>query len=107
MRDMEAIRGMDGAPELEVAAQADRQISEPALFTLDGEHIGQRLGRVVVAAVARVDNRNCRFHGRDQRRALFGMAHGDNVGIAADGEHGVRNALPFLQPSWNPPTKSR
>ena len=81
------------AAELQVAAQADRQVVQPTLFAVDGHEVGQRLRGVVVAAVARVDDRDLRVHGSDQRRALLGMAHGDDVAVAADDAHGVRDGL--------------
>ena len=83
----------DRAAELQVAAQTDRQIVQPPLFAVDGHEVGQRLRGVIVAAVARVDDRDLRVHGRDQRRALLGMAHGDDVAVAADDAHGVRDGL--------------
>ena len=88
-----ADEGVDGAAELEVAAEAHGQVVEAPLFTVDGEKVGQRLGRVVVTAVARVDDGDLGVHGGDQRRALLGVTHGDDVSIAADGAHRVGNAL--------------
>ena len=88
-----ADEGVDGAAELEVAAEADGQVIEAALFAVDGEKVGQRLGGVVVTAVARVDDGDLRVHGGDQRRALLGVTHGDDVSIAADSAHRVGNAL--------------
>ena len=84
---------MDGAAELQVAAEAHRQIIEPALFPVQGQKVRQRLGGVVVAAVAGVDHRDGGVHGRYQGRALLGVAHGDDVRIAADGFGGVGYAL--------------
>ena len=77
----------------QVAAQADRQVVQPPLFAVDGHEVGQRLRGVVVSAVARVDDRDLRVHGRDQRRALLGMAHGDDVAVTADGADGVGHTL--------------
>ena len=84
---------MHGAAELEVAAQADGQVREAALFAPDGQKVGQRLRGVVVAAVAGVDHRHVRLHRGHQRRALLGVAHGDDVRVAGDDFHGVGNAL--------------
>ena len=88
-----ADEGVNCTAELEVAAEADGQVVEAALFTVDGEQVGQRLRGVVVAAVARVDDGNLRVHGSDQRRAFLRVAHGNDVGIAAHGAHRVGNAL--------------
>ena len=84
---------MDGAAELEVSAETDGHVIKASLLAHDGEKVGKSLGRVVVAAVACVDDRNFRLHGCNARCTLLGMAHGDYVGVAADGADGIRNAL--------------
>ena len=84
---------MHRAAELEVAAQADGEVVEAAALAADGQEVGERLGRVVVAAVARVDDGHRRVHGRYHGRALLGVAHGDDVGVAADDADSVRHAL--------------
>ncbi len=84
---------VDGAAELKVAAEADGQVVESPLLALDGEQVRERLRRVVVAAVTGVDDGDLGVHGGDERRALFRVAHGDDVGIAADGADGIGDAL--------------
>ena len=49
---------MDGAAEFQIAAEANREVVQPSLFALYGQQVGQRLSGVVVAAVARVDDRH-------------------------------------------------
>ena len=49
---------MDGAAELQVAAQADLQVSEPSFQGTDREQVREGLGRVLVAAIAGIDNRD-------------------------------------------------
>ena len=84
---------VDGAAKLEVAAEAHGQVVESPLLALDGEQVRERLRRVVVAAVTGVDDGDLGVHGGDERRALFRVAHGDDVGIAADGADGIGDAL--------------
>ena len=85
--------GMDGAAELQIAAEAHGHAVEAALLAVNGQKVGQRLGGVVVAAVAGVDDGHGGFHGRDHRRALLEVAHGDNVGVASHHADGVGHAL--------------
>ena len=85
--------GVDGAAELQVAAQADGQVIQPALAAADGHQVGQGLGGVLVAAVAGVDDRDAGVAGGAQRCALLGVAHGHDVGIAGDHADGVGHAL--------------
>ena len=84
---------MDRASKLEVSAEADRQIVEAALFAVDCQKVCERLGRMVVSAVACVDDRNLRAHRSDKRRALLRVAHGNDVCVAADRAHRIRYAL--------------
>ena len=84
---------MDRASKLEVSAEADRQIVEAALFAVDCQKVWERLGRMVVSAVACVDDRNLRAHRSDKRRALLRVAHGNDVCVAADRAHRIRYAL--------------
>ena len=77
------------APELQVAAQPDGERVEPAQLALDGKEVGERLRRVEVSAVAGVDDRHIRAHGRHERGAFFWMAHGNDVGVAAHHGDGV------------------
>ncbi len=48
-----------------------------------------------MSSVPRVDNRYACSFCRHQRRPFFGMPHGDDIGITADGFHRIRNAFPF------------
>lgn len=58
---------MDRAAELQIAAEADREVVETPLFALDGQQVGQRLRGMGMAAVARIDDRNPCILRRDQR----------------------------------------
>ena len=88
-----ANQGVDGAAELQVAAAADDQVVQTPLLPLDGEQVGQGLGGVVVAAVTGIDDGNGGIHGCHQRCTLLGVAHGNDIGKAADGLCGVGHAL--------------
>ena len=91
-----AHRGDEGvyrAAEFEVAAETHREVFKAPHLAVDGQKVGERLRGVVVAAVACVDDGHERVHGGDQRRALLGMAHGDDVAVAAHGADRVRHAL--------------
>ena len=84
---------MDRPAKLQVAAEADGQVVEMALFLVDGDEVRQGLGRVVVAAVTAVDHRHQGVLRCHQRRTLLGVAHGDDVAVGADHPDGVRHAL--------------
>ena len=84
---------MHGTAELQVTAEAHRQIVHMAFFFVNGHQVRQRLGGVVVSAVAGVDDRHQRVHGRHQRRALLGVSHGDDIAVGADHPDGIRHAL--------------
>ena len=47
---------MDGAAEFQIAAQTDGQVIEAAFLAMDGQEIGEGLGRVIVPSVAGVDD---------------------------------------------------
>ena len=81
------------AAELQVAAEADGQVVEAPLLTLDGEQVRKRLRRVGVAAVTGVDDRDAGILRRHQRGTLLEVAHGDDVGEAADDAHRVGHGL--------------
>ena len=86
---------MDGPAELEVSAAADDEVVETALFPGDGQEVGQGLGRMVMSAVARVDDRDVDVVRGHIGSALFRMAHRDDVGEALDGPRGIGHALAF------------
>ena len=84
---------MNRSTEFEVAAKSDRQVVEASYFTLYGEQIGQRLGRVVVTAVTCIDNRHVTLHRGNQRSTFLRVTHCDNVGISTYNRNRVRNAF--------------
>ena len=55
---MAAHQRMDRPAKLQIAAEADGQVVEMALFLVDGDEVRQGLGGVVVAAVTGVDHRH-------------------------------------------------
>ena len=84
---------VDGAAELEVAAQADGEVGEASLAAKDGHEVGEGLGRVLMAAVSGVDHRDAGIPRGPQRRALLRVAHRAHVGVAGDDADGVGDAL--------------
>ncbi|MPM97051.1 hypothetical protein SDC9_144224 [bioreactor metagenome] len=86
---------MHGAPVFKVPAQAHGQPGQPPFFPLYGQQIRQRLRGVKMPAVARVDDRDVDVAGGHQRRALFGVAHRNDVGKAGNDPRGVGHAFAF------------
>ena len=86
---------MDGAAELQIAAQADGQIIQPTHPGADGHQIGHGLGGVLVTAVTGIDDRDAGVAGSAERRTLFGMAHCHDISIAGDHTDGICNAFSF------------
>ena len=66
----------------QITAQADFHVVCRAAIPQDGNHIGQRLCRVQMTAVSRVDHRHRRVEGRCLGCALTRIAHDDHVGVA-------------------------
>ena len=69
----------------DVAADGDSQPFDLALVMADGQRVEQRLGRVLVRAVARVDHRAFDLLRQQRRRARRAVAHHEQVGL-----HGVQ-----------------
>ena len=86
---------MHRAAKLQIAAEADGQVVKMAFALANRHHIQQRLGGVAVAAVTGVDDRDAAVPGRTQRCALLGVAHGGNIGHAADNADGIGDCLAF------------
>ena len=86
---------MHGAPEFQVAAEAYRVPLEAALQGAYRKHVGERLRGVEVAAVARVDDRAGGVAACEERGALLGVPHGDDVHVGAYGADGVGKRFPL------------
>ena len=84
---------MDGPAEAEVTAETDGDAVDMAEFPLDREEVRQGLRRVAVGAVAGVDDRHGRYFRGVKLRTLDVVAHGDDVGEAADHADGILHAL--------------
>ena len=65
----------------DVAADRHGEPLEPPLAAADRQRVEQRLGRVLVAAVAGVDDRAIDLFRQQLHRARFGMAHDEHVGV--------------------------
>ena len=83
------------AAETQVSAKSDMQAGKVPHFPPNGQKVGQRLGGMIVSAVPGVNHRDPRFGAGNQRCALFGVTHGDNIGITSHNPDGIRHALPF------------
>ena len=71
--------------------------SEPALAAADGQRVEQRLGRMLVAAVAGVDDRAVDLLGEQLTAPEFGMAHHQHVGMhGVEGHRRVDQRLALL-----------
>ena len=87
------VRARDPAVQ-HVAADRHGEPAEPALAAADGQRVEQRLGRVLVAAVAGVDHRAVDLFRQQLHRARFGMAHHQHVGVhRVQGHRGVDQRL--------------
>ena len=86
-------QGVDGAAKFQVSAQADGETLEGMSVLPDCEKVGERLGGMVVASVTGIDDRDSGPAGGHHRRALLGVAHGNDVGIAAHGLDGIGKAF--------------
>ena len=88
-------QGVYRAAVFQIAAEADGQMVQPPLFPVNGQQVRQGLGGVVVAAVTGIDHGNGGIEGCHKGRALLGVAHGDDIRVAADDPCRVGYALPF------------
>ena len=68
-----------------IAADGDGELVERALVAADGERIEERLGRVLMRAIAGIDDRAGDFPRQKMHRARRMVAHDENVG-----PHGVQ-----------------
>ena len=84
---------MYGSAEFQVTAHPDGQVFKGALFPLNRQEVSQGLGRVIMSAVPGIDDRHRRAHGCNHRCAFFWVAHGDDIGIAANHTHRIGNAF--------------
>ena len=69
----------------DVAADGDREPGDAALAPADGERVQKGLGRVLVAAVAGIDDRAVDVAGEQSHRTAVVMAHDQHVRM-----HGVQ-----------------
>ena len=84
---------VDGTSELEVAAETDGEIVQTAELTLDGQQVGQGLGRMSVGTVTGIDNRDGRDAGSIERSALDWVPHSNYIRKTADYPRGILDSL--------------
>jgi hypothetical protein len=65
----------------DVAANRHGEPAEPALAPTDRQRVEQRLGRVLVVAVAGINDRTVDLLGKEMNRTRFGMADDEHVGV--------------------------
>jgi len=65
----------------DVAADRDGEPAEPAFAPANRQSVEQCLGRVLVTAVAGIDDGAVQFFGEQLNRARFGMADDQHVGV--------------------------
>ncbi len=75
---------MGGAAVFQVADDADGEVIQAAFFDLDRIKVSQRLRRVLVGAVAAVNDRHARQPRKFGCAAHLVMADDDQVGVADD-----------------------
>ena len=81
--------------ELEVAAETDGEVIKPALFAVDGQQIGERLGRMIMTAVTGIYDWNLSNLCCRKRGTLLGVTHCDDIRITADGVDCVADCFPL------------
>ena len=84
---------MNGPSVFKVAAETNGKVFKSALFSVKGEHIGEGLCGVEMAAVACVDNGAVSSKSRSLCSTLGGVAHNHNVRI---GGHYLGGILKIL-----------
>ena len=81
--------------EFEVAADPDREVVKPSLELSDRHHIQKRLGGMLVATVARIDDRNVGKAGRHIGCAFFIVTDGSDICEAGYNADRVSHTLAF------------
>ena len=88
--------GVDGAAVFEVAGHGDNELVQPALGFLDGNEVEQGLARMLVGAVAGVDDGHGGEFGQHAGGAVFGVADDDGVGVAGDDAGSIGQGFAFF-----------
>ena len=81
------VRAGDAAVQ-DVAADRHGQTLDPALAAADRQRIEQRLGRMLVGTVARIDDRAAHMAGEQRHGATVLMAHDQHVRVHGVQRHG-------------------
>ena len=87
-------QGVDRPAKFQVAAEADRQVVQPPLLPLwmVSRSVSVWVGWLWPPSPALITG-TVTVHGGHQGSTLLGMAHGDDVGVAADRAGGVGHGL--------------
>src|SRR5215831_16211226 len=86
---------MDGAAELQVAAERDREPFEFFLLPSQNKQVAEGLGGMLAAAVSGVEDRTRRVLRRNPRGSVMGVAQYDQVGVGAYYPDRISETLPF------------
>ena len=89
--------GMDGTAVFEVARHGDFEVVQTALGFVNGNEVEQGLAGVLVGAVAGVDDGDFGKLGGHARRAVFGVALDNGVGVAGNDAGGVGEGFAFFR----------
>lgn len=85
--------GMDGAATLEVSGDDDVEPLEPAMLVPECKEIAQRLRRVLVTAVAAIDDGHFGIFGGEHGGAVARVADHKDIGVARRDAHGIGKRL--------------
>lgn len=85
-----------GAAVFQVTDEGDVEVVQTTLGLMDGEQVEQGLARMLVGAVAAVDDRHAGKLGSQTGRALFRVAHHHRIRVGADDLDGVSQGLALL-----------
>ena len=85
-----------GAAIFQVTDEGDVEVVQTTLGLMDGEQVEQGLARMLVGAVAAVDDRHAGELGGQTGRALFRVAHHHRIRVGADDLDGVGQGLALL-----------
>ena len=88
-------QGMDRPAVLKIAADHHGQAFEIALFLAQSVKIAQRLGRMLMAAVAGIDHRHIGMLGHRLHRTVPIVAHDQDIGVARHDFGRVGDGLAF------------
>ena len=76
-------QGMYGASKFQIPTKTNCQMIQMTFSLADSHKVNQCLGWMVMSAISGVNNRHRGIHGSAKRSAFLGMAHCNDICIAA------------------------